>query len=159
MSRAHGTKGEIVVHTFDPGSDALYEVERAVLRLRGGGDQAIDIESCAQQGKDLRLQIAGVRRREESEALVGATVLVYREDLEQPEPGEFFQGDLIGLEAFSPLGARLGRVEEIFAAGPVPNLVIRDGETELMIPFADDFVEGVDLERRRVTVRPLEFAE
>lgn len=159
VSRAHGTRGEIVVRTFDPASSALYDVDRAVLRLRDGTEKAVVIAECAQQGKDLRVSLEGVSSRPQSEALVGSTVLVYREDLEAPSAGEYFQGDLIGLEVFDVAGARVGRLEEILDAGPVPNLVIRDGDREELVPFADDFVQSVDLDARRIVVRLLEFAE
>jgi 16S rRNA processing protein RimM len=98
-----------------------------------------------------------VQTREQAEAIVGATLSVFRDDLEPPAEGEFFQGDLVGLEAVDPTGVSLGTVEEIWNSGPVPNLVIRGGKGELMVPFVDEFVPEVDLAGRRVVVRPPEL--
>jgi 16S rRNA processing protein RimM len=100
-----------------------------------------------------------VCRREDSEPLTGAVVFAFREDLEAPADDEIFQGDLVGLEAFSPEGARLGVVEELFAAGPVPNLVIRDGKKEIMVPLVDDFVQEIDVAAGRVVVTPLDLED
>ena len=110
-------------------------------------------------GGDLLVSLEGVTTREAAEALQGAQLLAFREDLEPPAEGEFFQGDLVGLEAVTPEGRRLGRVEEVWSSGPVPNLVIREGAEELMVPFADDFIAEVDLEEQRVVVIPPEYLE
>ncbi len=159
VSRAHGTKGEVVVRTFDPASEVLLTVDRVWLRDKDGRQYEASIEECGQQNKDLRVSFTGVHGREAAERLVGTTVAVFREDLEAPEAGEFFQGDLIGLEARTPEGKRLGEITEIWNSGPVANLVIRDGESEMMVPFAEEFVPKVDLEARVVTVIPLEYSE
>jgi 16S rRNA processing protein RimM len=101
-----------------------------------------------------------VERREDAEALVGATVLVFREDLEPPEEDEYFQGDLVGLTAVDEAGNVLGRVEELWDTGEVPNLVIRaEGREEMVVPFADDFVSTVDIPGGRIVVKPPEFLE
>ncbi len=159
VSRAHGTGGEVVVRTFDPASEVLLEVERVWVKRRDGAELEMTIESCGQQNKDLRVAFTGVRGRAAAEALVGSTVMVFRDDLDSPDDGEYFQGDLIGLTAQTPEGQKLGVIEEIWNSGPVPNLVIRDGDREWMVPFAEEFVPNVNLEARVVTVKPLEFSE
>lgn len=158
VSRAHGLKGEVVVRTFDPASTVLDEIDRVLLRTRGGEERECEVEDVREGPKgDLLVTLKGVRRREDSEPLTGSAIFAFREDLEAPADGEIFQGDLVGLEAFSPDGARLGVVEELFAAGPVPNLVIRDGKTELMVPLVDDFVKEIDVAGGRVVVTPLDL--
>ncbi|MBL8912632.1 MAG: 16S rRNA processing protein RimM [Archangium sp.] len=158
MSRAHGLKGEVVLKTFDPSSTVLEEVERLVLITRGGKKREVTIQSVGESpGSDLLLTLKGVQQREYAAELVGATAHVYRDDLEQPADGEFFHGDLVGLEAFTPDGKRLGVVEEVWSTGPVPNLCIRDGKEELLVPFAEEFVPKVDLAGKRVTIIPLTY--
>ncbi len=130
-----------------------------VLKDKDGTELEMAIEEVGQQNKDLRVSFEGVHRREGAEALIGSTVMVFREDLDEPAPGEYFQGDLIGLEARTPEGTLLGKITEIWNSGPVANLVIVDGATELMVPFAEEFVPKVDLQARVVTVIPLEYSE
>jgi 16S rRNA processing protein RimM len=157
---AHGLRGEVSVRTFDPASETLYDVERVLVRRKDGSEQEMKVEAVRAAPKgDLLVAFEGVEAREDSEALVGSTLLAFREDLEAPQEGEFFQGDLVGLAAFDPEGKALGTVEEIWSSGPVPNLVIRGGGKELMVPFVDEFVPEVDLEGRRVVVKPFELTE
>jgi 16S rRNA processing protein RimM len=160
VSRAHGLDGEVVVRTFDPASTVLDEVERVFVKTREGEEKVLVIEGVREGPKgDLLVCFQGVRRREDSAALTGSAVFAFREDLEAPGDDEVFQGDLMGLECFSPEGVRLGVIEDIFDAGAVPNLVIRDGEKEMMVPLVDDFVKEIDLTTRRAVVVPIDLGE
>ena len=160
VARAHGLSGELGVRTFDPASQALLDVDRLVLRLKDGTQAEWEVDSIRPAQKELLLGLAGVTDRSAAERLVGATVLVFREDLHAPEAGEYFQGDLVGLEAVDEEGRSLGKVEEVWSSGPVPNLVIRGpGREELLVPFAEAFVPSVDVAGGRLTVRPPEYLE
>jgi 16S rRNA processing protein RimM len=159
VARAHGLAGEVAVKTFDPASETLFDVERVLLRLRDGSELELAIDSVRGATKEILIGFEGVEGRTEAERLVGATVLAFRDDLEAPGSGEYFQGDLVGMTAVDEAGNELGRVEEIWNSGPVPNLVIRGKGAELMVPFVDEFVPLVDAEKGRVVVRPPEIEE
>jgi 16S rRNA processing protein RimM len=158
VSRAHGIQGEIAIRAFDPGSETLDVVERVLLRTRAGEEREMRIEDVRPTPKEDIIAFEGVGTREAAEALVGSAVFVYREDLEPPAEGEYFQGDLVGLAAVDESGQELGEVVEIWATGEVPNLVIRgEGKPELIVPFADEFVPSVDMPGRRIVIRPPQF--
>ncbi|MBN1206959.1 MAG: 16S rRNA processing protein RimM [Myxococcaceae bacterium] len=160
VARAHGIRGEVAIRAFDPGSETLEAVERVRVRTRAGEERDLRIEDLRPTPKEDILAFGGVETREAAEALVGATVFVYREDLEPPAEGEYFQGDLVGLTAVDEAGQELGRVEEIWATSEVPNLVIRaPGKPELVVPFADDFVPSVDMAGGKIVIRPPEYLE
>ncbi|MGE6759884.1 ribosome maturation factor RimM [Corallococcus interemptor] len=160
VARAHGLRGEVAVRAFDPASETLGTVERVRLRLRSGEEREYAVESFRPANKEDLVGFEGIESRTAAEALVGAKVFVYREDLEPPEEGEFFQGDLVGLTAVDEKGAPLGTVEEVWATGEVPNLVIRaKGRPELVVPFADEFVPTVDIPAGRIVIRPPEYLE
>nr|WP_242593584.1 ribosome maturation factor RimM [Corallococcus exiguus] len=160
VARAHGLRGEVAVRSFDPASETLGTVERVRLRLRSGEEREYALENFRPANKEDLVFFEGVESRTAAEALVGAKVFVYREDLEPPEEGEFFQGDLVGLNAVDEQGASLGTVEEVWATGEVPNLVIRaKGRPELVVPFADEFVPTVDVPAGRIVIRPPEYLE
>ncbi len=159
VARAHGLRGELGVRLFDPLSDALCEGRRVHLLPREGPERSVAIAALRESAKELLVTLTGVGDRTAAEALVGAQVRVDRDDLAAPAPGEFFQGDLVGLFAVDEAGAPLGQIVEIWNSGPVPNLVVRGPAGEQMVPFADPFVVRVDLQAGRVVVRPLEYVE
>jgi 16S rRNA processing protein RimM len=160
VARAHGLQGEVAVRPFDPESETLDYVERVLVRTRSGQERVLRIESVRPTPKEMLVVFEEVDGRTAAEALVGATVLAFREDLEPPSEDEYFQGDLVGLTAVDEAGNVLGRVEELWATGEVPNLVIRaEGKEELVVPFADDFVSTVDIPGGRLVVKPPEYLE
>ena len=160
VARAHGLRGEVAIRTFDPASEALDVVERVLLHTRSGEEREVYLEAVRPTPKENIVVIEGVESRTAAEALVGAKVFVFREDLEPPGEGEFFQGDLVGLTAVDESGKVLGRVEELWETGEVPNLVIRaEGREELVVPFVDDFVSTVDIPGGRLVVKPPEYLE
>ena len=160
VSRAHGLKGAVIVKTFDPASTALGEVDRVHLAPKeGAGFEREILDVREGPGGDLLLQLEGLSTREAADALVGSTVSVHRDEIDEPDDGEFFQGDLVGLKAVTPDGRSLGVVHEVWSSGPVPNLVLRNGEAEEMVPFAEDFVRKVDLEAGTIVIEPPTYDE
>jgi 16S rRNA processing protein RimM len=160
VARAHGIRGEVALRAFDAGSETLDSVERVRVRTRSGEERELRIESVRPTPKEDILAFEGVDSREAAEALVGAAVFVYREDLEPPAEGEYFQGDLVGLTAVDEAGQELGKVVEIWNTSEVPNLVIRaEGKPELIVPFADEFVPTVDMAGGKLVIRPPEYLE
>ncbi len=159
VARAHGLRGEVAIRTFDPASEALFDVDRVLVRRRDGQQAQLTVEHVRNANKELLTTFAEVSTREDAAGLVGATVFVFREDLEPPSEGEYFQGDLVGLRAFDEAGAEVGVVEEIWSHGEVPTLVIRGGGQEHLLPFVDQFVPDVDLPNRKVVVRLPEISD
>ena len=157
ISRAHGTRGEIVVRTFDPMSSVLDEVDRVWVKTKTGEERELAIEEVRLSSEDVLVVFEGVRGRPAAQALIGSSVSVFREDLEPPEDGEFFQGDLVGLVVSTPDGVRLGVIEDVWSTGPVPNLVIREGDRELLVPFAEEFVKQVDVPGKTMIIVPPEY--
>jgi 16S rRNA processing protein RimM len=129
----------------------LESVSRLLLALRSGEEREVSVESARRASDTTLLVLSGVSSRAEAEALRGAKVRVHRADLAAPAEGEWFQGDLVGLEVRTPEGAPLGRVTAVWNTGPVPNLVVEDDAgNELLVPFVvDHFVPEVDVEHGR----------
>ena len=103
-------------------------------------------------------KVDGVDSREAAEALKGVGLFIDRARLPEPEEGEFYHADLIGLRAErAGDGAALGTVLAVhdFGAGTMLELKSPDGRTE-MVPFTLAAVPLVDLAGGRVVVEPPE---
>jgi 16S rRNA processing protein RimM len=159
VTRPRGLKGEVGVRTFDPHSETLLNVSNVRLRLADGTEQSLEIDRCREGPKEFRLQFRRITSRAAAESLIGAAVCVDRLQLPSPEDGEFFQADLVGLNAVTEDGRVLGMIKEVLNTGPVANLVIGGDGEELLIPFADEFVPRVDMDEGRVIVRLPEYTE
>jgi 16S rRNA processing protein RimM len=161
VARAHGLHGELGVKTFDVASEALLEVETVWLTPRGAGQpKAYEVEEVRTgKGAEFIIALTAVETRESAEALVGSTLAVPRSELTPPAPGEVFLGDLVGLMAVKEDGVEVGRVREVISAGPVATLAIGDEPTEVLLPFAEDFVLSFDVDAGHIVVRLPEYVE
>ncbi len=152
---SHGVRGEIKVTilTEEPGRFA--RLTRVYL-----GDVASPtpyaLEGWRLHKGHVLLRLAGVRDRNTAETLRGQWVLVPAAEALPLEPDEFYICQLVGLEAWTTAGARLGRVADVLSAGGNDVLVIEGTSGELLIPFTTTLVPEVDLEVGRIVVEPLE---
>lgn len=149
IARAHGIRGEVVVHTHDPDSEILGRVDQIWV---GGVERTIAEARHTPRGWLVRFD--GVVTRNDAELLRGQVVEVDRDLLEVGE-GEVLLDDLIGCKVVLPDGREWGTIASI-ALGPQDLLVIHDGEIERLLPFVDQFVTNIDVAAGIVTIDPPE---
>ena len=127
---------------------------KAGLRLsalgRNDSRRELEIEELWPHKAHLVLKFAGVDSSSDAEALVGCELQVPREQRAQLEPGWTYISDLVGCTVFD--GAReIGKITDVrFGAGAAPLLVVRAGEKEHEIPYAEAYLLSVDLARRQI---------
>jgi len=157
VAGAHGIKGEVRVKTFtvDPASLGAY----GPLATENGSRLQIAALRPGRNGESI-VRFDGVSDRNAAEALRGAQLYVSRAALPEPEAGEFYYADLIGLRAEDAKGAVLGTVRALhnFGAGDVIEIEFTGGETEF-IPFTDANVPLVDLVAGRIVIVPPQYDE
>jgi 16S rRNA processing protein RimM len=155
VTRAHGIRGEIAVKSDRPHDSVLLHVKKVHLL---GEQNDREVRSARAVDREVLLRLSDVPDRTAAEALRGKEVQVRREDFPPADEGEFYFTDLVGLEAFDPSGKPLGKLQQVWETGPVPVLVIGEGEHEVLVPFAESFVK-VDLPGKRLVVQPPVFDE
>ena len=76
--------------------------------------------------------------------------------LPEPEPGEYYQRDLIGMSVVTTEGQELGEVTAIIETGANDVFEIHGPLGEVLIPFINDVVIEIDTQKGLITVDPLE---
>ena len=112
------------------------------------------ISAARETPKGFLIDVEGVGSREDASSLKGEELLVDRDDLDPPDDDEFYVADLVGLIAFDDAGEVLGTVDDTFETAAHEVLVIRS--KDLYVPFTLEHVPELDLESRRVVIRPPE---
>lgn len=102
--------------------------------------------------KKLAAHLKGVVGRDAAAALRGCEVAVPRSAMPPSHEGEYYWVDLIGLDVVNTQAERLGVVERLFETGANDVLVVKDGDTERLLPFVGPVVLKVDLAARLITV-------
>lgn len=86
----------------------------------------------------------------EAEALVGCEIQVPRQERLPPGIGEVYVSDLTGCTVFDG-GCEVGRIADVqFGAGDAPLLVVKAGQKEHLLPFAEAYLVKVDTQGKRV---------
>jgi 16S rRNA processing protein RimM len=98
------------------------------------------------------LKFAGVDSISDAEMLLGCEIQVPLSERVELGSGEFYVSDLAGCMV-TDSGREIGRIKAVqFGSGEAPLLVI-EGAKELLVPFAAAYIEKVDLEQRRISMK------
>jgi 16S rRNA processing protein RimM len=146
----HGVRGTVRVKPAGTGEHLREGVSPVVAGTRRA------IKNSRLTPKGFLLDLKGVDDRRAAAALGGEDLLLDRAELDSPEEGAFYVGDLVGLLALDDTGERLGEVAETFETAAHEVLVVRSEGGDLLVPFTLEHVPGVDLRSGRITMRPPE---
>ncbi|WP_256104885.1 ribosome maturation factor RimM [Streptomyces sp. ODS05-4] len=155
IGRAHGIKGEVTVEvrTDEP---ELRLAPGAVLATDPAATGPLTIETGRVHSGRLLLRFAGVSDRTGAEALRNTLLIADVDPDERPEDDdEFYDHQLIDLDVVLADGTEVGRITEISHLPSQDLFVVeRPDGTEVMIPFVEEIVADIDLERQRAVITP-----
>jgi 16S rRNA processing protein RimM len=131
---------------------------------KDGQRREVTVEDLWPHKSFLVLKFQGIETISDAEPLVGAELQLPRSERAELEPGWTYLSDLIGCTVFD--GQReIGEIEDVqFGAGEAPLLVVRDkkqrseeqkrgAELPYEIPFAEAYLEKLDLEQKQVRMK------
>ena len=151
-----GVKGWIKVYSYTRPVEAILDYDRWWI---GRADDARPFQVLAgrTQGKTLVAQLGDehgtpLADRDAAVALLGQDIAVERSALPEPEAGEFYWVDLVGLTVVNTYDVELGQVTAMMETGANDVLVVT-GDRERLIPLvADIIVLDVDFDAKRIHV-------
>ena len=157
VSGVFGVKGWIKVYSYTrPAANILRYRKWWIVTEAGREAYRAEVVAGQQQGPALVAQISDaagqpIDDRDRAAALIGASIEVERDELPKLREGEFYWIDLIGVKVESVEGAYLGTVTDVTSNGAQDVLVLKDGDTERLIPFVrEHIVREVDLPAGRI---------
>lgn len=151
LGRVRGNRGELTAFPLSSKPQRYNELRRVFLFGEGAPFQ---VESVWHQKGLLVFKFLGIDSISDAEPLQGSEVRIpFDERLELPS-GEFYQSDLVNCQVVErQSGNSLGLVtgwEDSGGAGLLQ--VSRNGEGELLIPFARSICVEIDTTARRIVV-------
>ena len=102
--------------------------------------------------KGFLVDFEGVGDREGAGRLRGSELLLDRSELDVTDEGEFYVGDLVGLDVYEVGGEKVGSVDDLFQTPAHEVLVVRGSGEERYVPFTLEHVPTVDVRGGRVVV-------
>ena len=148
--KVQGRRGEVLV---EPHSDVPDRFRAGLKLFALGKDEArreLQVEELWPHKNRLALKFVGVDSISDAEVLVGSELQVPRDERAKLESGWTFVSDLVGCVVLDN-DREVGRIEDVrFGAGEAPLLIVKAGGREHQIPYAEAYLQSVDLEKRRI---------
>ena len=148
---SHGIKGWLKIQPFTEDIKTLGKFSSWFLSKNEGEWKEFKIESSLIQGRTMLSKIEDVNDRNEADRFKGFLIGINKVDLPVLEKGKYYWSDLISLEVINQVGFNFGVIDSIMETGSNDVLVIK-GEKETLIPYLDNVVLKIDLEKKNVLV-------
>lgn len=151
VRRPHGLRGEVLVevlsaarHRFDPGSSMWCP--------ESGGGLEVETARAGTGTGTLLVRFAGFASPEDAVRLRGGQLQIDSSEVEPAPDGSFYPHELLGARCVDLERGDLGVIEDLVDAGGGPLLVVRRDGREVLVPFVERFVRGLDRGERRLDV-------
>jgi 16S rRNA processing protein RimM len=154
--KTQGRRGEVANEILSdiPGRFSIGMCLFALLQEPDGRRRELEVEELWPHKGLLVLKFAGVDSISDAEALIGCELQVPRSQRSALQAGWNYVSDLIGCLLLDR-GREIGKIEDVqFGAGEAPLLIVRDvGGRMLEVPFAEAYLDGIDVERKQVPMK------
>lgn len=170
ISGVHGLKGDVKVTSYSDASDLAGIFNESNLldvflvppsSKTGGAEKSVKVDSFKGHQSVLLVKFSGVSNRNDSEALKGYELEVFRDDLPKLGDGEFYLFDIIGLEVKDDSGVKIGVLKDVINAGAGDVYIIdreldpKDenvGGTEILLPANVETILEINIEEGFIKV-------
>ncbi len=154
ITAPHGVNGAVRVFPLSDFPERYRTLRRALL---GSADRPVGVRFRGFVKNLVILEIEGHTDRNQVESLRGQYLLVPRSEVHPLPEGHYYDFDLVGLDVVDPDGNALGRLVEVDHSSPANDLYVVETAPgkRYMIPAVRQFIQAIDLEAGRVTMKPI----
>ncbi len=150
--KTQGRVGEVAVEVHSDIPDRFTEgMKLSALNRSDDSRREVEIENLWPHKGLLVLKFVGVDSMSDAETLIGSELQVPKAQRAELEQGWNYVSDLVGCAVFDH-GNEIGRIEDVqLGTGEAPLLIVVAANGQKYdVPFAEAYMEGVDLPRRQV---------
>jgi 16S rRNA processing protein RimM len=154
IAKPHGWKGDVFVYpsTDDPKRFEL--LETAEIYFQGNRpNRTLLIERVWYHKGMVMLKFKDVNDMTEAEKLKGGVIKIPPEQALPLGEDEYYIRDLLDMEVFTEEGEALGKIADIMLGMANDVYVVRDGDSEVLIPAVKEYIKKVDADARRMIVK------
>lgn len=161
----HGIKGEAELRLINAEDSVL---EDGLTVFLYPSSEKSQLSSYGEEWKILKIRFGnkvivtfdGVKDRTQLESMIPFEVFLHRDAFPEPEEGQVYLADLVGMEVKDPEGNLVGKLESFDDNGfqYLFNIRLEIGGI-LTLPYVDAFFPEIDVESKSITMIPPEYAE
>ncbi len=117
--------------------------------------QPMTIDSNEWHKGEVIIKLNAVDSIEAARRLQGQPIEIHHSQVYSLPEGQYYQFQLIGLEAWTTQGELLGNITEVITAKGNDNYIIKGEEGEILIPAVEDVVKSIDLNKGRIVIEAI----
>lgn len=157
----HGIRGEVrVISRTDFPELRFAEGSRLAVFQEGKDPVEVQVSSWRQHKQFDLLYFEGIENVNEAVKLKEGLLKIHRSQLNTNElgEGEYYFRDIIGLTVTTDAGVIVGKIKEILTPGANDVWVVQSdtSKKEILIPYIEDVVKEIDMQKREVIITPME---
>ncbi len=148
--KTQGRHGEVAADVLSNVPDRFSEGMKLFALDKAEKRREVKVESLWPHKGLLVLKFAAVDSMSDAETLIGAELQVPKTERAGLEQGWNYISDLVGCVVLDR-GREIGRIEDVqFGAGEAPLLIINAKGKKFDVPFAEAYLESIDVQGREV---------
>ncbi|MEW6189530.1 MAG: ribosome maturation factor RimM [Actinomycetota bacterium] len=159
IKHPRGTKGEVKIKPFTDFPSRFKPGLSVHITPPLLHEEQLTIEDVKFEGRGMTIKFKGIDNRSKTEQLKGCFLQVPLEEAESLLPkGAYWFHQIIGLEVLTEGSESLGTITEILRTKANDVYVVSPtgkGTKEILIPAIKDVVKKIDLNQRRMIIKPL----
>jgi 16S rRNA processing protein RimM len=158
VRRPHGVRGELIVEPLTNSPEVVLAPGRQLVPgdRRGEatpeGESRLRIERTSPFKDGLIVRFAGIDTLEAAERWRDHYLVLPAAELPPRGRDEVYLHELVGLRVETALGQVLGVVDSFYELPQGLMLEVRDGPRTFLVPYREEFVRRVELERELLVV-------
>ncbi len=151
ITGAFGILGFVRIKPSTSNVDALGKY-KALQVLINNKWESFQIEKYSVFNEYIQIKFIGINDRDKASKFRGATVGVWRSELPEPKPDEFYFVDLLDLTVINTKNDVIGTVTDVFETGANAVIVTKNIKHEYLIPFVKSYILEVDFIKKVIIV-------
>jgi 16S rRNA processing protein RimM len=154
--RPQGLKGLLRVRSYAGSVESFIDAGTVFLRSDEGELCEYKVSSIKAHKGVFLMKLDGLNSLEDAERHHGADILIIKALLRRENEDEYFWFELIGLNVYLTSGRYIGTLKDIIATGSNDIYVVKEGETEYLIPAIHEVVKEIDLKKKKIIISEME---
>ncbi len=150
-----GVKGDVRVlpTTFN---EKRFELLSEVELVLKNGTRTLEIEKVWYHKQFVILKLKGIDDMDAGEKLKNTIIRISAENALPLEENEYYIQDLYGMKVVTVDGEELGSLKDIIETGANDVYVVKNSDTEILIPAIKQCIINVNINEKTMTVKLLE---
>ena len=144
----HGLKGYIKVKSFLENPKDLFNYDKYFINKISFSSLLLKFNK-----KSVFIcELVGINSIEEAKKFVNKDIFIYKSSLPKTDKDEIYLNDLISFNVELESGLYLGELVNFYDFGAGPIIGVKQGHTEKMLPFSDNFIINIDQDLKLITL-------